>query len=371
MTSNMVLEIARWLQDPEIKQALSTDTYAKLFGKLYGLDFESNELSSDLFAFPGEVSRQERMYLYHFFAAIWSGEKDVIEIGPFLGATTRAIAFGMLENRNRRPDRKLYTHDRFGSYYKREALLQTLKPLIDNGTFSGAAHQRLEGLAELPDFMEIFEEIHSNTPYSSILSAHKSVLPGAREEMPTTEYLFRTDASASYDVVFIDGCKSWYGTKHFMQEVVKNTEPGAYYIFQDFGWRSCFWLPVFWAQLSDFFEVISFVESTYAFRLVKPLDAGTIEERFPDQPSDFGRENFNLLFPKLILHAADIGDVRGIAYATMQHASALAYVGAKDEALAILNNLEQQAISAHYRDKISQAKESPTYLPDGTPVKLQ
>jgi hypothetical protein len=370
MVTDVVFEVAKWLNDPEIKKALSTDTYAKLFGKLYGLDFESDTFSKDLFNFPGEVSRQERMYLYHFFAAIWSGQKDVIEIGPFLGATTRSIAFGMLENKNRNPKATLHTHDRFVAYYDRERLLELLRPLIDAGVFAGEAQRKLEGLAEMPDFREIFDEIHSDTPYSSILSAHKSVLPGAREELATTDHLFRSDASNSYDIVFVDGCKSWYATKYFAQEVCKNVEAGGYFIYQDFGWRSCFWLPVFWAQLSDYFEVISFVENTYVFRLLKNLDAQTIEQRFPDQPSGFGRENFNIIFPKIILHAAEIGDVRGIAYATMQHASALAYVGAKDEARAVLENLERQPISHHYLHQISQAKISPTYFPDGTKILL-
>jgi hypothetical protein len=44
-------------------------------------------------------------------------------------------------------------------------------------------------------------------------------------------------------VFFIDGCKGWYGTKHFAREATTATTAKSWLIFQGYGWYTCFWLP--------------------------------------------------------------------------------------------------------------------------------
>lgn len=85
---------------------------------------------------PSETSLAERLFLFKFFSQIWDGQSSVVEIGPFFGGTTRAIAMGMREKLSRDPKTKLHTFDLFESYYSADSLMLMLKPMVDAAILS-------------------------------------------------------------------------------------------------------------------------------------------------------------------------------------------------------------------------------------------
>src|SRR5688500_100370 len=88
------------------------------------------ERNAFLTGIPSETTIAERVYLYRYFQGLWGGQGKVIEIGPFLGGTTRAIAWGMSRNPRLSPDARLHTFDRFGEYYSPAQKRSLIEPMV-------------------------------------------------------------------------------------------------------------------------------------------------------------------------------------------------------------------------------------------------
>lgn len=178
---------------------------------------------------PSETSSQERRFLYWLFSSIWSGENNVVEIGPFLGGTTRAIALGMQSNSRASMASKLYTFDRFCGYYDITKLKEYLEPLINSKVLQ---ESDLDSVNDSASFSDIFTKIHSNHGYFKQIAMVNLGVPDRPEDLQNTknEY-FKIQDNILVDAVFVDGCKSWFGTKYFMSEVSKNTRAGCIFIF--------------------------------------------------------------------------------------------------------------------------------------------
>ena len=121
----------------------------------------TKEIENRLHQIPSQTSPAERRFLYQFFSQLWTGSGDVVEIGPFLGGTTRAIALGMLHN-PRRSDGRLYTFDRFKDYFEVSDLPDYLQPLIDAGELQQSDINRLGKRAP---FIDVFRKLHSDSDY--------------------------------------------------------------------------------------------------------------------------------------------------------------------------------------------------------------
>jgi len=102
------------------------------------------DLALFLDAIPSETTPSERRFLWQFFASIWDGAGDVLEVGPFLGGTSRAIARGMLDNPRYKGGR-LLTYDKFTNYHSEETLRSFLSPLVENGTIEAGLVESLTG----------------------------------------------------------------------------------------------------------------------------------------------------------------------------------------------------------------------------------
>lgn len=369
-TTNTICDmILMFLNEPIIRQSISREAYAKVFGCLFSGIIDP-KLESELSTIPGEVSVREKAFLFNFLATVWSGKNHVIELGPFLGSSTKAIALGMLSNPRRSEKAKIFTYDRFGAYFEAKRLLETLDPLFARGILSPATKTKLQESNGLPDFYDIFIEIHRREPYFPILEVNRTPLPDAHGDLNNSHKLLVLDPSMKYDVIFIDGCKSWFSTKYFMAEISKCCEPGAYFLSQDFGWYTCFWLPIFWYQFREHFELLAFVDSTYVFQLRRKLDPLHISQLFPNEPHSISPREFDGVFESLILQAAQRGDSRALVYIPMQHAAALAYIGEKQKAKDILLSLADQVYAKPHLANIQRALISPTYYPDQTRVTL-
>ncbi len=331
------------------------------------LDPPLPEPAAELDALPSEATPAERRFLYAFFAHLWSGSGDVIEVGPFIGGTTRAIATGMLANPRRTPQARLYTYDRFGGYYEPDELAQYLAPLFEAGVLQGAHREAVERAGS---FGEVFDAIHRDTPYAELVERRDKPLPDTAEEAARDDGLFELDPGAEPAAIFVDGCKSWYGTKYFMRATLDAARPGAQVIFQDYGWYTCFWIPAFVHAIGDAFAPTAWVDTTYAFHVQTPVAAADVDAVYPDAPDELGVDWFDDAFRQMREDAVRRGDVRAETVLAVQNAAALAYLGETGEARARIERMRGRARFRPLRPMIDAALRSPTYRPGGEQIRL-
>lgn len=329
-----------------------------------------------------ETAQTERRFLYNFVRQYWDGFGDIIEIGPLFGGTSRAIAMGV---RDRRSDvalqqrgsysvGKFYVYDRFDWGYSGEILQAVFRPFIENGVMSEGFRNFVYALptkqvCDSSCGKRFFEALHSAYDYFSFMNIDTGNLPDYAETVPTTRDLFQTPSGAQFSIVFIDGCKSWFGTKYFMMSVVDFAKEGSYFIFQDYGTYTCFWLPAFIHIFSDYFRLVASVHHTYTFRLIKPLTSELVDKFYPNAPHTIGLQGFHSMFDGLMNGAVSRGDAYQTMNHQLQHAGAIAYLGDLEQSRRkILGLLERQEYS-RYHHWISLSLKSPTYSPEG-PISL-
>ena len=313
---------------------------------------------------PSETSGAERRFLYRFFAHVWSGKGDVVEVGPFLGGTTRAIARGMLANPACSPDALLYTYDRFEEYYYGNELRAYVEPLVHGGFLDAAAVEAIGGAASFEDagFYDLFSHIHRGTSYEHLLVVRNEPLPdapeavGERVQLPDERHL---------SAFFVDGCKSWYATKYFLREALPRSSPGAHFLFQDYGWYTDFWIPAIVYLTRDALTLVSHVDQTYAFQLTAPT--ADVDRLVPDTAEGLGASALADAFDSLVDEASRRGDARAVVVHGIQGAAALAYVGAKDEARRRLGALARAHGRGPHREAIAAARTNPTHRQVWTP----
>jgi Methyltransferase domain len=314
----------------------------------------------DLDVIPSETSAAERRFLYRFFAHAWSGQGDVVEIGPFLGGTTRAIARGMLANPARSPDSLLHTYDRFEAYYYGDELRAYVEPLVAGGVIDASAVEAIgsEASFEGAGFRELFARIHSGTSYEALLAVRSEPLPDTPDEIRARPPDFKLP-DRELSAFFVDGCKSWYATKHFVREAVPRASPGAYFLFQDYGWYTDFWIPAIVHLMRDSLALVSYVDQTYGFQLAGPMD--DIDSLVPDTAEELGAEALARGFDALVDDASFRDDARAVVVHEIQGAAALAYVGAREEARHRLDVLAREHGRGPHRSAIAAARTNPTH----------
>jgi hypothetical protein len=347
--------------------AYGPDISARLLGRLLASPLP-DEVEARLFQVPGATTRDELRFLCRFASRLWNGEGDVFENGPMLGGSTRALALGMLANPVRSPDARLQTFDWFHAGPNTDVAGVPFDAMIQQGLMTGAQKREMDATGS---FKALFDSLHAGRDYTPLVQAHVAYLPGAPGDVPATgEPLFEPPADRRYSLVFIDGCKSWYGTRFCFERLAPLIEPGSHLVFQDYGWYTCFWLPSLIGVLADHFRLVAHVDDTYAFELLKPLSPTTVIERFPAHPRDVGRDAFDDLFLRLGIDAGERSDMHAVVSLTIQHAGALAYIGLLDEAREhIAGMLSRPELFPYRRRFIEPALRSPTYTPDG-PIEL-
>ncbi len=336
----------------------------------YGVTFDqlrSDRLPDLLDELPTETTRAERRFLHFFFSRLWSGRDHVLEVGPFLGGTTRAMALGMLENPHRSPESRLATYDRFRHYYSPDALSNTLKPLVDRRVLTA---EDVATLGESASFLEIFRRLHGKHEYFKLIEVMCESLPATLQEAAKPGSWMKLNTERNYSAVFVDGCKSWYATKYFLQQLACVTNEGSAFLFQDYEHYTCFWIPAAVYLLADYFEPQMHVDTTYVYTLKKPLIMDVIDERMPDEPSQVGAGRFREMFTELTRQAQQRRDGNCEVAHALHLAAALAYLGDLDAARNTIQDIAKIPAATHYRRQIRQARISPTYLPDGQQIRL-
>jgi len=320
----------------ELRAPLGSDVGPRLLGRL--LVLAAGELAGveRLDEIPSETTPAERRLLFALTAHLWSGQHPVLEMGPFLGGTTRALALGMLRNPLRAEAARLFTYDRFASYHKPAGLRRQLEPLAQSGALPSALLDAIDASA---GFRAVFDALHRGTDYAALVSAATAELPDSRAQEATLATPLVLPESCEFGCVLVDGCKSWYATKAFLRQVAPRIPRGAHLAFQDYGWFTCFWIPAFAHGLRDCLELVAHVDATYVFQLVRPLDAGRIERDFPDDPADLGVTGILGLFGELQAQACARSDVEARVFYSLQEIAALRAIGASQMAAVQLERL--------------------------------
>lgn len=361
----------KFLKSPEElqRELLSLDPMAELMNNPHVFSEENAfHVDQKLSCVPSETAPIERQFLYAYFSKIWNGKGDVCEIGPFLGGTTRAIALGMLHNPRCQDDVKLYTYDRFRDYYDGDRLIEYLQPAFQQGLLDETLTPLLKNSSS---FLEVFQAFHDGQDYAPLIVPLDQALPDEKEDLSKSINSFSPPPDTSFGAAFVDGCKSWYGTKYFMQKVCPLALEGSIFIFQDYGWYICFWLPVFLRCFKDYFNFITFAGgNTFVFQLIEPLDAETIDTLFPDTPEEFGELRFHQVFSELIITAQKSNQTYQLFAYNIQYGAALAYIGCLDQAKAHLSGLAAQTWIKPYRQLLRSALQSPTYRPHDQAIHL-
>lgn len=323
---------------------------------------EDESLNVYLSQIPTETTLAERKLLFSFFLNYWEGSRDVLEVGPFLGGTSRAIAMGMLHSPNRQGGTRLYTYDRFRDYYRPEQLLATLAPMFEAGVLDDDVRAII---SQSSSFREVYEVLHRGHDYSDLIEAHTGILPDDPDHDETGDDAFALPHDREYSAVFVDGAKSWFGTKRFMSLALGHTRPGSYYIFQDYGAHTCFWIPVFLELMKDHFRLVAYVDHTYVYQqvdLITPADIGAV---FPDSPHDFTVADFQRIFRNLYDTALEHDNTYTLLNYQLQHAAALSYLGHLELARDRIIDLLKTPHALRHRQWILNSLRTPTYTPGG------
>lgn len=324
------------------------------------------EAVRDLFLsqIPTETTSGERRLLFTHFSQIWPGEGTVVEIGPFLGGTTRAIAWGMASNPRLASGAVLHTFDRFDEYYSAEKLRLTIEPMVRSGVFTAS---QADELCRDANFERLFHAIHSPHDYARLVRLHNSPLPDRPEEINGSTSLDCLADAGEFTALFIDGCKSWASTHYAMKTLLPRLRVGEPVIFQDFGWYTCFWITSLTHALREFFEPGERADATYVFRLKRAITAADIEKRFARTPVEMGETFFRKSAAVLFERSRAAGDLQGELIAQLHQVAALATIGRLVAAADILKKLDVRRYAA-FANMIRGCLKSPTYLPGGKQI---
>jgi hypothetical protein len=325
-------------------------------------NIEIDAASLDLInSIHSETTLGERIFLYNFMKHVWSGSDAVLEIGPFLGGTTRCLGAGMAANQFAK-DRRLYTVDRFSRYGNPGTLIRDAATLVD--TFA-------DGDPEIHDeirsggWRKLFERVHCSAAYGGFLHIRQAGLPDRPGAGVSPMLVNIAREVGEIGVLFVDGCKSWYGTKVFMQTFIDNLKRGSYIILQDYGRYTCFWLTSFIHHYEDCFTLMSGISGTYTFLYRGGLSSGHIERTFPDQPQGWSRDSFEELYHRVIRNAFNAGDAISCVRLTLHLAAALATLGETDEARLLIDRLAGEPLASVVLQEVTGARHTPTWSPAG------
>lgn len=109
---------------------------------------------------PSLTNLSERMFLYQYFSKLWTGNENVLEIGPFLGGTTRAIALGMLNNQSLKENIRLYTVDHIFDKEVDAETFSFLEPVFNSPLISEKKKKRSGVQKSFPKFSIHFTKMN-------------------------------------------------------------------------------------------------------------------------------------------------------------------------------------------------------------------
>lgn len=180
------------------------------------------------------LSGEELDYLTWLTEREWSGVGDVVEFGPWLGASTAALAAGMRRNPGRRHDARLHAVDTFAWHPFMERLGRL--GLAPGATFRPHFEANLEDFADL---VVVHERQLEDDEGGDIQARLWDPLP------PSGLPVFAAEGIAEQiGIVFVDGAKSWRALHDVLATFAPRMEPGGVIAFQDFKDWASYWVPM-------------------------------------------------------------------------------------------------------------------------------
>jgi hypothetical protein len=279
---------------------------------------------------PTMLSREELRYLTWLGAEAWTGQGEILEIGPWLGGSTHALAEGV-----RRSGRG------------RAGVLTSMDSFVWKnfmGDRSGLAPA--DGESFLPHFQKHMEG------FGGIVAPQRARLPDEmvaddpdaediRSTQVTDEQLFHWPPVRPIEILFVDGAKSYSGLRHLLVETAGCLGPEhSLVIFQDYKFWGAYWVPLLVEMLGEWLSPAHVLRhNTVGFRVMTRAS----REQMEKLPS-FDRLDWRRGLEDLANAAGrmkELGDAPAAAILLVAQVRFLAHKGRLDEAVAALRRAER------------------------------
>ncbi|MCY3002349.1 MAG: hypothetical protein NTV21_11145 [Planctomycetota bacterium] len=282
---------------------------------------------------PTMISREEQSYLHWLGRTQWRDQGHVVEIGPWLGGSTRCLAEGMLAGKPNARHR-LHVFDNFlwREFMEKYAPLE----LAPGASFEPNFRANLAGHEErmvvhrcsLPD-----ETIPGDAEAEGIRGREASELA-----------LFDWDTREPIEILFVDGAKSWRGMRWLLRRTADALAPGkSLVVAQDLKYWGAYWVPAMLARFLDSLELVHHTErgSTVTFRLVHALSVAQVEALVDDATALPARETLAGL-ERVAGLLEQAGDKVGAMHVRLSGVQLLLHLGRHKAAAELYEHLQQR-----------------------------
>lgn len=216
---------------------------------------------------PTMLTQRELNYL-HYLASEVKGTARIIEVGCFLGGSTRPLLVGY---RNHHPcPSKLIVYDRFIAPNQKEF---EADPSLAN-----------YGLVPDQDFLPMYRSLHAD--YLDFLTIRKGSIPN--EYTPEAAQRLYPDQDP-IALLFVDAAKAW-GVHHTVAcTFYPHLERDSVLVHQDIGDFRTPWILIHMYQLREHFEPLDRIHDapTISFRCTNPPTVSDLNRLLAKHPNDF------------------------------------------------------------------------------------
>lgn len=279
---------------------------------------------------PTMLSKEELRYLTWLGAETWTGRGEILEIGPWLGGSTHALAEGVRRSERGGP-----------------GVLTSVDSFIWKNFMGDRSGLKLaDGESFLPQFqrnMETFGGIV--TPLRARLPDEAAAGDPDAEDVRSTHFsdeeLFRWPAERPIEILFVDGAKSYSGLRHLLIETAESLVPEqSFLIFQDYKFWGAYWVPLLVELLGDRVATAHVLRhNTVSFRVRAPLSRARMED-LPTFGALDWRRGLELL-ERAAGRMSALGDTPAAAIVRVAQVRFLAHKDRLDESLAAFRSAEE------------------------------
>ena len=192
--------------------------------------------------------------LLYAFARNYTGEGEILDLGPLTGVTTNQFARGLLHNkRDISKYKRIYSFDLF--------LLERMAHFLDNADGGNIG-------SVFPVFLKLNQDF-----LDQIVP-----IPG--------DFLKMSWTGAPIELMFIDLSKHWTLNQHLLSKFFPHLIPNKSIIFQqDYVHVGEYWVSLTMEHLADYFEPLYMVfGGTSVYRLKKPIPQKLLDEDLEKLP---------------------------------------------------------------------------------------
>ena len=223
---------------------------------------------------PTMLMQRELDYL-HYLASQVHGDGRIIELGCFLGGSTRPLMIGF---RNHHPNpSNLIVYDAF------------IAP--DQCSFDADPQLATFGLAADEDFLPLYQTLHKD--YLDAITIRKGFIPSSVKDQPANDLYPENEPIA---LLFVDAAKSWGVHNTIASVFYPHLQPDSIVVHQDFGDFRTPWILIHMYQMRDSFEPLDNIRltSTLSFRCIQsPNELASLSQNPIDFDSSIESDDWN------------------------------------------------------------------------------